>query len=146
MRAFTFEEFIARSPERVWSVLTDLAAAPRWRPMIVSMQTEDGGPLRVGGKVKIVAEALGKRADRVSTTNALEPNVRWTLHSGEGREIEGWYEFRLEPDGSGTRVIATCELKAHGILPWLFLFLIANTERRMRVEMLGNLKRLVESA
>ena len=145
MRAFTFEEFIARPPERVWAVLTDLTVAPRWRPMIVSMETEDGGPLRVGGNVKIVAEALGKRGDRVSRTTTFERNRRWTLHSGEGSEIEGWYEFRLEAEGSGTRVIATCDLEAHGILSRLFLFLIGNTERRMRVEMLGNLKRVVES-
>jgi carbon monoxide dehydrogenase subunit G len=144
MRAFTFEEHIAASPERVWEVLTDLTTQSRWRPMIVSMRTEDGGPLRVGGKVELTAEVYGQRRERVSTTTALEPARRWTLHSSSDRSMEGWYEFRLEPQGTGTRVTATCDLKAHAFLPWLFLPMIARGERRLRVEMLANLKRVVE--
>lgn len=145
MRAFTFSEFIAAPPARVWQVLTDFDAAPKWRPLIVSMQTVDGQPLHLGSDVKIVAEFIGQRSERVSKTTAFEPGKRWTLHSGDVKTIEGWFDFILEPNGNGTRVIATCDLTAHGVLTWLFLPLIGHGEKSRRVEMLPNLKRYVES-
>ncbi len=143
MRAYHFTETIARPPEQVWSVLTDLSVAPRWRPLIVSMETVDGGPLRVGNGVRIVSEYLGQRAERVSVTTALEPNQQWTLRSSQP-SMEGWFGFALSPEAGGTRVVATCELKAHTFLTWLFLPLIARGERTRRVEMLASLKRVVE--
>jgi carbon monoxide dehydrogenase subunit G len=144
VRAYHFEEHIDRSPEQVWAVLTDLSAAPRWRPMIASMETVDGGPLRLGAEVRIVADVLGKRAERVSRTTAFEENKRWELESGDAPQMRGRFDFRLEPDRSGTRVVATCDLTARALLPWLFLPIVARGERSRRVEMLANLKRLVE--
>jgi uncharacterized protein YndB with AHSA1/START domain len=144
VRAFHFETVIARSPERVWSVLTDLSLAPKWRPLIVSMATVDGGPLAVGKGVRIVHEFLGERRERVSITDAFEPNRRWRLHSSQPA-IDGWFDFVLEPVPAGTRVVATAELKARSFTNWLLLPLIARGERRWRVEMVDNLKRLVES-
>jgi hypothetical protein len=58
--------------------------------------------------------------------------------------MEGVFDFVLSPDGNGTKIIATCDLTSHGLLPWLFLPLIARGERQRRAEMLGNLKRYVE--
>ena len=145
MRAYTFKEHIDRPPARVWDVLTDLTLAARWRPLVVSIETVGGEPLRVGTKVKIVTEFLGRRSEHVSTTTVFEPGKRWTLHSQSTPQIEGWFDFLLEPEGTGTRVTATCDLKAHGFLPWLFMPLIARGERTRRVELLPNLKRLVES-
>jgi hypothetical protein len=68
----------------------------------------------------------------------------WTLRSSDKPEIEGFFEFRLEPESEGTKIVATCELKAHGFLPRLFLPLIGYGERQRRREMLTNLKRLIE--
>jgi carbon monoxide dehydrogenase subunit G len=144
MRAFTFKEYIARSPQHVWDVLTDLSIASRWRPLARSMETEDGQPLRAGGRVRLTIQYLGREEVRFSTSTVFEPPRRWVLHSSDNPTMEGWFEFRLEPEGSGTRVIATCDLKAHGILPWLFTPLVARGERNRRAEMLGNLKRLIE--
>jgi uncharacterized protein YndB with AHSA1/START domain len=144
MRAYEYRELIARPPERVWSVLTDLTLAPKWRPLMVSMQTVDDEPLAVGRGVRIVHEFLGKRTERVAMTTAWEPNKRWTLHSSQP-EVEGWFDFVLEPASGGTRVTATCDLKAHQFLAWLFLPLVARGERRVRVDMLPNLKRLAEA-
>ena len=144
MRAFHFVEYIDRPPRHVWNALTDLTVASRWRPLIVSMETVDGQPLHNGSDVRIVAEVSGKRVTRVSHTTAFEPTRRWTLHAGENPAIEGFFDFILHPDGNGTRIEATCDLKAHAFLMWLFLPLIARSERRHRIEMLSNLKRFVE--
>ena len=144
MRAYTFKEFIARSPQHVWDVLTDLRIASRWRPLVRLMETEDGQPIHVGGRVRVVFQYLGREETRSSTTAVFDAPKRWVQHSADNPTMEGWFEIRLEPEGSGTRVITTLDLKAHGILPWLFLPIVARGERRARAEALGNLKRLIE--
>lgn len=145
MRAFRFEEHIERSPSEVWAVMTDLSLSSRWRPFAVSMETVDGQPLHLGSDVRIVMDVLGRRAERVSRTVAFEPNRRWTLESGDIPRLRGLFDFQLEPEGAGTRVIATCELTAHAFLPWLFLPIVARQERTYRKEILANLRRLVEA-
>jgi carbon monoxide dehydrogenase subunit G len=144
MRAYTFKEYIDRPPREVWNVLVDLSVAPRWRPLVNSMETEDGQPVHAGSRVRLVVEYLGRRLTRVSTTTAFEPERRWTLHSGDLDSMDADFDFELQPEGTGTRVIATCDLRAHRFLPWLFLPLLARGERQRRVELLPNLKRYVE--
>ena len=144
MRAYTFEEYIDRPPRIVWDTLVDLEAAPKWRPLIHSMATEDGKPVHDGSKIRLVLDFVGQQLTRVSTTIAFEPERRWALRSADRPEMEGVFDFRLTPDGSGTRIVATCDLTSHGFVPWLFLPMIARGERERRREMLGNLKRYVE--
>lgn len=144
MRAFHFVEHIDRPPRDVWNALTDLSVASRWRPLVASMETVDGQPLREGSDVRLTVDVYGKRITRVSRTTTFDPPRRWTLRSSESPAMEGFFDFVLAPDGSGTRIEATCDLKAHGFLPWLFMPLIARGERMRRIEMLSNLKRFVE--
>lgn len=144
MRAYTFEEYIDRTPRIVWDTLVNLEVAPKWRPLVRSMSTEDGQPVHAGSKIRLVVDFAGQRRNRLSTTIAFEPERRWTLLSSERPEMEGVFDFVLRPDGTGTRVVATCDLTSHGFVPWLFLPMIARGERERRREMLGNLKRYVE--
>ena len=145
MRAYTFEEYIDRPPRIVWDTLVNLEVAPKWRPLIQSMSTEDGQPVHAGSKIRITIEYLGQRRSRVSTTVAFEPGRRWALHSSDKPQMEGVFDFVLRPDGNGTRIVATCDLTSRGFLPWLFLPLIARGERQRRLELLANLKRYVEA-
>jgi carbon monoxide dehydrogenase subunit G len=145
MRAYTFREYIDRTPRQVWDVLVDLDVAPRWRPLLKSMETEDGQPLHAGSRVRLTIEYLGRRQTRTSTTVAFEAGRLWTLRSSDNPKMEGFFAVTLEPSGTGTEVTATCDLVAHGFVPWLFTPLIARSERRLRAETLGNLKRFVES-
>ncbi|MEP6765660.1 MAG: SRPBCC family protein [Gemmatimonadaceae bacterium] len=145
MRAYSFNEFIDRPREQVWNVLTNLSVAPLWRPLVSSMQTVGDAPLAVGTDVKIIVDFIGKRSEHVSHTTAFERNVRWMLHSSSSPSMEGWFDFQLTTEGRGTRITATCDLKAHALLNRIFLPLIARGERQRRVEMLPNLKRFVES-
>jgi len=145
MRAYTFREYIDRSPRQVWDVLVNLDVAARWRPLVKAMETEDGLPVHGGSRVRLTVEYLGKQMTRTSTTVAFEPPRRWALHSSQDPRMEGLFEFLVEPEGAGTRVVSTCDLKAHAFLAWLFMPLVARGERQRRAEMLGNLKRFVES-
>jgi uncharacterized protein YndB with AHSA1/START domain len=144
MRAYTFEEYIDRPPRIVWNTLVNLDVAAKWRPLIHSMSTEDGQPVHAHSKIRIVIEFLGQRQSRLSTTVAFEPERRWALHSSDRPEMEGVFDFVLTPDGTGTRIVSTCDLTSHGFKALLFLPLIARGERERRREMLGNLKRYVE--
>ena len=145
MRAFHFVEYIDRPPREVWNALTDLSTAPKWRPLVVSMETVDGQPLREGSDVRLTVDAYGRRLTRVSRTTVFDPPRRWTLRSSQSPAMEGFFDFVVEADGNGTRVEASCELEAHTFLTWLFMPLIARGERTRRVEMLSNLKRFVEN-
>ena len=144
MRGFRFEERIEGSPAEVWAALMDLAAAPRWRPLIRSMETEDGAPVRVGQRIRVVVELMGNAVVRSSETVALEPERRWTVRSAhEG--MEGVFEFRLDPTAGGTMVVHQFDVRTSRLTRIPLLPLIALSERRLRRPLLPNLRRYVES-
>jgi uncharacterized protein YndB with AHSA1/START domain len=145
MRAYTFRQHIDRPPQRVWDVLVDLPLAPRWRPLVKQMETTDAQPVHPGSRVRVTIEFFGRVESRESQTVAFEPPRRWVLHSTDKPAIEGFFGFEVEPEGNGSRVTHTLDLKAHSVLTWLFLPLIARGERTRRMELLGNLKRVVEA-
>ena len=145
MRAFTFTEIIDRPPQRVWDVAIDPALAPRWRALVKSMKTEDGGPIRQGSRLLVAFDVYGTEAVRVAQIDVFEPPHRYTSRSVDQPAIAGEFEFRFEPHGAGTKVTFTLELWAKSFLSRLFLPLTARGERRIRAETLGNLKRLVEN-
>ena len=144
MKAFRFEQDIARSPADVWDALTDLESAPAWRPLIRSMATEDGAPLRVGQRVAITIELMGERRTRLSETVALEPEHRWALASSTGG-LRGVFEYLLVPVAGGTRVSMQLELTARGVRAHLTRPLVALSERRLRRPLLGQFKSFVET-
>jgi len=145
MRAYTFREYIDRLPQQVWDVLVNLEVAAQWRPLVKSMETEDGLRVHEGSRVRSTIEFMGQRQSRTSTTVTFDPPHRWTLHSSDRPQIEGLFEFSLEAQGTGTQVMTTLDLKAHGFVAWLFMPLIARGEKQRRAELLGNLKRFVET-
>ncbi len=145
MRAFTFREVIEQPPQRVWEYMSDPELAPKWRALIKAMRTEDGGPVREGSRLIITTEFHGRRAERVSEMVVFDPPHRQVIRSIDQPALGGAFEFLLEPDPRGTKVTFTCDLVARGILPRIFLPLMARSERQVRTEMLCNLKRLVES-
>jgi carbon monoxide dehydrogenase subunit G len=146
MRAYTFVERIDRPPQVVWDTLLDLSVASRWRPLTKKLETVDGQPVHAGSEVQVTIEFHGRVQKRISKTVVFEPGRRWVLRSSDNPSMEGLFGFTVEPDGEGTRVTATCDLTAHGLLSWLFLPLVARGERTRRLELLPNLKRLVESS
>ena len=144
MRAFTFTTHIARPPQAVWNVLTDLALSSKWRPLIVSMETVDGKPLALGSDLRVTVEAMGTRQSRITKVVGFEPAKRWTLLS-KGDGIDGVYDFRLNPSGTGTNVVFTGDFIARRFLRYLVLPLIARSEKRTRETQLPSFKRLVEA-
>lgn len=144
MRAYTYSIHVDRAPEAVWAFLTDLSSVSRWRAGMKSMEVVGGGPLAPGVELRVVMEAMGKISERTIRTTAFEPLRRWTTHSASGG-ISGDFTYAIERDGAGTKVTMSADLHAHRLLAWLFLWKIAQQERRWRAGQMETFKRLCEA-
>jgi hypothetical protein len=91
-------------PERVWSVLTDLAAYPAWNPFITNAE----GVVAPGRRLTLTMQPVGGRAMtlRPRLVEVDEPRqVRWRGRLGLPGLMDAEHTFTLEPRGSGTRLI-----------------------------------------
>ena len=86
-------------PQRVWAVLTDLAAYPRWNPFIVSSR----GQLRVGATLTNRMHDATGDTTFTPTVQVVEPGheLRWLGSVGPGGIFDGQHTFtitRIGPD------------------------------------------------
>jgi hypothetical protein len=113
------------TPERVWSVLTDLAAYPVWNPFIVRAE----GVVEPGGRLTLRMQPVGGRAMtlRPRLIEVDEPRqVRWRGTLGVPGLMDADHVFTLEPRGSGTRLVQQEDFR--GVLvPFLAASLDRNT-------------------
>lgn len=95
---------IDATPERVWEVLTDLAAFPAWNPFIVRAE----GVLAPGGRLTLRLQPVGGRA-MTMRPRLVEVDVprrlRWRGTVGVPGLMDAEHTFTLEPRGSGTRLV-----------------------------------------
>jgi hypothetical protein len=88
------------TPERVWQVLTDLAAYPRWNPFIVRAE----GDARPGERLTLRMQPAGGRAITFRPT-VLEADpgrrLRWLGHLLVNGLFDGEHSFTIEPLGEG---------------------------------------------
>ena len=95
---------IDATPERVWEVLTDLAAYPEWNPFIVRAE----GIVEPGRRLTLTMQPVGGRATtlRPRVVEADAPRrLRWRGTVGVPRLVDAEHSFVLEPRGSSTRLI-----------------------------------------
>ena len=91
---------IHATPERVWQVLTDLAAYPRWNPFI----TRAEGEVRQGGRLTLRMQPAGGRAMtfRPTVLEATESRrLRWLGHLLVAGLFDGEHSFTIRPLGDG---------------------------------------------
>jgi hypothetical protein len=91
---------IHATPERVWQVLTDLPAYPRWNPFITSAE----GEVRQGGRLTLRMQPAGGRAMTFRPT-VLEATqgrqLRWLGHLLVSGLFDGEHSFTIRPLGDG---------------------------------------------
>lgn len=96
---------IAASPERVWEVLTDLAAYPQWNPF---MTQASGAPVQ-GERLTIQMRPEGGRAMtfRPTVREAVPGrHLRWIGHLFVPGIFDGEHSFTIEPlDDGGVRLV-----------------------------------------
>jgi uncharacterized protein YndB with AHSA1/START domain len=144
MRSFTYTIQIERSPERVWEYMMDFSQASRWRNLVRKIEVVTPGPLRVGSRLALTVDVMGKVRRAPADVWALEPARRLGLRNTE-QKITGMFEYRLAPHGSGTEVTFTCDIRPHGWM-WLLLPLLFRGNRMRYREQLPRLKHELEKA
>jgi hypothetical protein len=129
------EIVIAAPPEVVWDVLTGFGQWPQWNPEVKSVSFE--GPVAPGSEFRWKAG----RGTIVSTLEEVDPPrfVRWR---GRTLSINAIHEWRLEPEGGGTRV--ETEESFSGLLARLFRGSLQKTLDRSTEQGLEHLKREAE--
>ncbi len=113
--ALVLDKTINASPQRVFSVLSDLGQARVWMPEIERIDNVSPGPFGAGTSWRETRHA-GKR-EFVSTLRitAFEPPkvLAFVL---EGKGMTGQMQFTLAPAAAGTQVHYQAEMKGHGLM------------------------------
>ena len=144
MRSFRQTVRIERSPAQIWAYMMDFSTAPRWRNLVREVRILSDGPLRPGSELQVTFDVFG----RVRTTRcevlAFETARRFGLRNVTPK-VTGTFEYTLAPEGTGTIVTFSCDLRPHGVM-WLLLPMMIRSNRARYAQQLTNLKREVERA
>jgi hypothetical protein len=144
MRSFSYTTRIDRSPAHVWAYMLDFNKAPRWRDGVREIRILTDGPLRVGTELQIVFDDPDRLRTARCSVWAFETARRFGVRNIE-EHLTAVFEYTLEPDGTGTQVTFTCDLRPHGVM-WLLLPLMIRGNRGRYAQQLPRLKREVEQA
>jgi len=144
MRTFTYTDHIERSPEAVFAFMMDFSKAPRWRNLVRSMEVVGGGPPREGSDLSVTFDVAGQPRTVVSTIWAYDPPRRFGQRNTQGG-VTGTFEYRLDPDPSGTKITFTADVRPHGFM-WLVFPLLLRGHRARYRDQLANLKRAMLEA
>jgi carbon monoxide dehydrogenase subunit G len=124
---------IARPPEEVYAVVSDLERGPEWQPTLVRVDVERGTEVR-----RIAGH---EREARFEVTRAEPPRLFELVSHVSG--VRAWATFELEPAGAGTRVRLSLLLELSGPLRFAGRMIRGRAEHEAR-ENLERLKQLVE--
>lgn len=124
--------YVDRSAEVVYALVRDLERAPEWQDSLESVDVEAGTEVRRFG---------GRRVEASFFVLEDDPPRRFAI-SSQGGPAEARAEFDLEPDGDGTRVVFTIDLRLRGAARLASGVVKPTAQREMR----GDLERLKELA
>jgi uncharacterized protein YndB with AHSA1/START domain len=141
---FSFDVTIDRSPDEVFSAVTDLQRLHEWQPAVVDVELLGDGPLRTGSRLKEVREVRGKRLEQTVEIAAYEPGRRFEMRVVEGPlPVHGDLTFSPTENG-GTRLHMHAYGRANGAMRLLQPLLTIGLKREFRSQYL-RLKKLVEA-
>ena len=101
MRSVHAEIEIGAPAERVWAILTDFPAFPRWNPFV----REAGGRLQPGEQLTIRLHLYGRMLTTFKPTVTLvepERELRWLARLGRPGLLDVERIFQIVPQDSGT--------------------------------------------
>ena len=95
---------IARPPEVVYALITDVEATPRWSTAISRSIRDGSGPLEVGATFTEEATLLGRVIRTVKVVTSLEENRLYAEAVREGM-LPHAVRMTLSPSGAGTLLV-----------------------------------------
>ena len=127
---------LSHPPERAFDFLADFENEPAWNPECISVAKTSPGPAAAGATY---VGRMRKIGDVQMTLETHEPHRRFVT-SERSRMARGRFEFRLMPEGNGTRVEVDARLTPRG--PFR---LLQPVMRRELAKFLANLPGWVET-
>jgi len=96
---------IAASPERVWSVMSEVLLMPTWSDSMTSVELDPPGPLAVGSKARIVQPKLSPATWVVTEVTAVR-SFTW-ISTAMGATVTAFHT--ITPTSSGSSVTLAVE-------------------------------------
>lgn len=144
MTSFTQTAHINRTPAQVWAFMMDFSNASRWRNHVRDMRILTDGPLRVGTELQVTFGLPGRVHTARCVVCAFETARRFGLRSSS-KKATVTFEYVLAPEGGGTLITFSCDLRPHGLM-WLLVPTMIRANRERFAHQLPNLKREVEAS
>ena len=119
---------IPASPDRIFSVLSDLNQAREWMPAIQKIEPLTQGTFRVGTSWKETRTAGKRMMESTIRVVQFDPNSKLGLQV-DSKAMTGYLEFNLLPQGGSTQVRYHGEMKGRGLMR-----LMTGTINRMMAE------------
>jgi len=132
---------IARPPEDVFELLSDIERLPEWQTSAVEAHTE--GPLAEGSRVREKRRLFGRELDTELEVVAYEPPGRLTLRS-LGGPVKFTVDHELVAGGGGTQLRFVAEAQPGGLLRLTEPVLARTAEQEFHRDF-DRLKALLES-
>jgi carbon monoxide dehydrogenase subunit G len=136
---FTVE--IARTPQDVFELLSDIDRLPEWQASAVEAHTE--GPLAEGSRVTEKRRLLGREVDTELEVVAYQPPRKLTLLS-LGGPVKFTVDHELVAHDGGTQLRFVAEAQPGGLLRLTEPVLARTAEQEFRRDF-DRLKELLES-
>lgn len=132
---------IARTPEDVFELLSDIERLPEWQMSAIEAHAD--GPLGEGSRVTEKRRLLGRDVDTELEVVAYEPPTRLTLRS-LGGPVNFTVDHELAAQGGGTQLRFVAEAQPGGLLRLTEPLLARTAEQEFRRDF-DRLKVLLES-
>ena len=142
MLKFSADLRVNRPVEKVFAWLTDTENQGKFDKSSLEMELLTPGPWRAGSQFRELRDLGGRKAEVFSEVSELETNRRFVIRSKTGPDWLGVWIF--EPDGKGTRLYWTGEMKMKG-LTRLFEPMIGKQMRLQISQQFARLPGIIES-
>ena len=105
---------IAAKPEKIWALLTDAAAFPKWNSTVTSID----GRIALGEKIRLRVPLAPKRVFKLEVS-AFEPGKRMVWQDGAPPMFKGVRTFTLSPQQNGSIDFSMVEVFSGLMLPMI---------------------------
>ena len=113
--ALVLDKTINASPQRVFSVISDLGQARAWMPTIEKIDGVSAGSFGAGTSWRETRRAGKRMFESTIRITTFEPAKTLGL-SVEGRGMTGQMRFSLASVGGGTKVHYEAQMKGRGLM------------------------------